>query len=401
MAAMGIALWKYTMRYSPTNPNWFNRDRFVLSNGHCCIFQYIFLHLTGYASMTKDQLLSYHSKKYHSLCPGHPEREIDGIEVTTGPLGQGITNAVGLAVASTHLAATYNRPGFDVVDSRVYCTIGDACLQEGVGMEALSLAGHWKLKNLVVLYDNNQITCDGSVDLCNTEDINMKMTATGWNVIEIDDANYDIELIVAALDQSKHSDKPTFINCKTIIGIGSSVAGKAAAHGASFGKDDVKLIKKNFGMNPEEHYIVSKDVQTFYAPLVEQGKKLEKDYDELLSKYKEAYPDLAAEFALRRAGKFVKEWESLIPKTADIKTDNMASRKSGGVVCNPLAQHINSFMVGTADLSPSVSMIWKGKKDFQHPDLRTECGINGDYSGRYREYRRIRPALISGLTVET
>ena len=383
MAAMGIALWKYTMRYSPSNPNWFNRDRFVLSNGHCCIFQYCFLHLTGYSSMTKAQLLNYHSKEYNSLCPGHPEREIDGIEVTTGPLGQGIANAVGLAVASTHLGATYNRPGFDVVNNYVYCTVGDACLQEGIGLEALSLAGHWKLKNLIVLYDNNQITCDGSVDLCNTEDISAKMKATGWNVIDIADANYDIESIVTVLSQAKQSDKPTFINCRTIIGIGSAVQGKAAAHGASFGKDDVKGIKKHFNMDPEEHFIIPEAVQKFYAPLLEKGKKLEAEYEDLLSRYGKAHPELAEDFALRRAGKFAKNWEDLIPKTADIKTDNLPSRKSGGLMCNPLAQNINSFMVGTADLSPSVSMIWKEKRDFQHPDLRTECEINGDYTGRY------------------
>lgn len=157
MAAIGIALWKYTMKYSPSNPLYFNRDRFVLSNGHTCLFQYTFLHLVGYSAMTMDQLKSYHSTRTDSLCPGHPEIENDGIEVTTGPLGQGVANAVGLAMATKHLGARYNRPGFEVVNNMTWCMIGDACLQEGVALEAIQLAGHWKLDNLCVIYDNNQV----------------------------------------------------------------------------------------------------------------------------------------------------------------------------------------------------------------------------------------------------
>lgn len=179
MSAIGVALWKYTMRYSPLHPDWFDRDRFVLSNGHACLFQYTNLYLAGYKAMTWEQLLSYHSERPDSLCPGHPEIEHEGIELTTGPLGQGIANAVGLAIASRHLAATFNRPGYEVVKSHIWCTIGDACLQEGVGCEAFSYAGHLKLGNLTVVYDNNQITCDGSVDLTNTENVNMKMEACG------------------------------------------------------------------------------------------------------------------------------------------------------------------------------------------------------------------------------
>lgn len=239
MAAIGVALWSYTMRYSPTNPRWFNRDRFVLSNGHTCLFQYTFLHLTGYKSMTFDMLKSYHSFDPHSLCAGHPEIEVDGIETTTGPLGQGIANAVGLAMATEHLAATYNRPGFDVVNNMTYCTTGDACFQEGVGLEAISLAGHWKLRRLVLIYDNNQITCDGSVDICNTEDVNAKMRASGWDVVDVHDGNYDITAIVDAVEFAKHKteDKPTFINVRTTIGLGSQNEGKAVAHGAPFGAE--------------------------------------------------------------------------------------------------------------------------------------------------------------------
>lgn len=197
--------------------------------GHACLFQYIFLHLSGYNQMTMDQLKSYHSKRADALCPGHPEIEIEGIEVTTGPLGQGVANAVGLAMATKHLGATYNRPGFELVSNHTWCMVGDACLQEGVALEAISFAGHLKLNNLTIIYDNNAITCDGSVDLTNSEDVNQKMRACGWNVIDIHDGSYDIHGIVNALQRARAStEKPTFINVRTIIGLGSAVAGTAS-----------------------------------------------------------------------------------------------------------------------------------------------------------------------------
>ncbi|PQE12484.1 transketolase protein [Rutstroemia sp. NJR-2017a BBW] len=384
MAAIGIALWRYAMKYSPENPNYFNRDRFVLSNGHTCLFQYTFLHLVGYKNMTLDQLKSYHSSRIDSICPGHPEIEHEGIEVTTGPLGQGIANAVGLAMATKHLAATYNKPNYPVVDNTTWCMIGDACLQEGVALEAISLAGHWKLNNLVVIYDNNQITCDGSVDLCNNEDVNAKMLACGWNVIDVEDGNYDIEGIVRALITAKNSkDKPTFINIRTVIGIGSKSAGDAKAHGAAFGAEDVANIKRKFGMDETKHFQVPDEVYDFFREAKPRGKKLEADWNSLVSSYAKEYPDLNKEFSLRVAGKFPDDWSKFIPAKEDLPTTPTPSRKSSGLICNPLAQNLKNFMVGTADLSPSVNMIWKGKVDFQRPDLRTTCGINGDYSGRY------------------
>jgi dihydroxyacetone synthase len=367
MAAIGVALWKYAMRYSPTNPSYFNRDRFVLSNGHTCLFQYTFLHLTGYRHMTMDQLKSYHSARTDSFCPGHPEIEHPGIEVTTGPLGQGIANAVGLAMASKHLGATYNRPGFDVVDNMTYCMIGDACLQEGVALEAIQLAGHWKLNNLVVMYDNNQITCDGSVDLCNTEDVDAKMRACGWDVINIEDGNWDVEGIVRALAKARASrDRPTFINIRTIIGVGSNVAGDAKAHGAAFGAAAVADVKRTFGMDPEKHFVVGDEVYSYFSEAETRGARLEADYAALLEGYAREHPELAAEFAKRAAGEWSADWRALIPAKEDFPTTPTASRKSAGLVCNPIAAGLQNMMVGTADLSPSVNMIWKGKVDFQH-----------------------------------
>ncbi|EED17667.1 dihydroxy-acetone synthase, putative [Talaromyces stipitatus ATCC 10500] len=384
MAAIGIALWKYTMKYSPTNPNYFNRDRFVLSNGHTCLFQYTFLHLVGYPAMAMEQLKSYHSACTNSICPGHPEIEHDGIEVTTGPLGQGIANAVGLAMATKHLGARYNRPGFEIVNNMTWCMIGDACLQEGVALEAIQLAGHWKLNNLVVIYDNNQITCDGSVDLCNTEDINAKMRACGWDVIEVDDGCYDVPALVAALAQARSNNiKPTFINVHTLIGIGSKVAGDAKAHGVAFGAEDVASIKTRFGMDPEQHFIVQDEVYDFFRDAVPRGETFENDWKQLLEQYAKEYPEMHQEFSLRVQGKMTDDWTKILPSKEEFPTIPTASRKSAGLCCNPLASKLHNMMVGTADLTPSVNMAWKGKVDFQNPDLKTTCGINGDYSGRY------------------
>lgn len=334
--------------------------------------------------MTFDQLKSYHSARTDSFCPGHPEIEHDGIEVTTGPLGQGIANAVGLAMATKHLGATYNKPNFPLVDNTTWCMIGDACLQEGVALEAISLAGHWKLNNLVVIYDNNQVTCDGSVDICNNENVNDKMRACGWNVIDVENGSHDIETIVRALITAKTSkDKPTLINVRTVIGIGSKSAGDAKAHGAAFGAEDVANIKRSSGLDETKHFQVSEEVYDYFREAKSRGRQLEAEWKELLSEYRTKYPDLADEFALRMKGEFTENWEEIIPSKESFPTSPTPSRKSSGLVCNPLAENIKNFMVGTADLTPSVNMVWKGKVDFQNPDLKTTCGINGDYSGRY------------------
>ena len=367
MTAIGVALWKYVMKYSPNNPSFFNRDRFVLSNGHACLFQYTFLHLAGYKAMTLDQLKSYHSDRVDSLCPGHPEIEHDGIEVTTGPLGQGIANAVGLAMATKNLAATYNRPGHNLVTNTTWCMIGDACLQEGVGMEAIQLAGHWRLNNLVVIYDNNQITCDGSVDLCNTEDVNAKMRACQWNVIDVEDGCYDVEGLVNAMLSAKAcSDKPTLINVRTVIGVGSKVAGNAKAHGAAYGAEDVRSIKQVFEMSPDEHFVLHDKVYEFFADIKPRGDALEKQWTEGVAAYGREYPELHEELMARVEGRFPTDWRTMIPRKEEFPTAPTASRKSAGLVCNPLAENLRNLMVGTADLSPSVNMSWKDKVDFQH-----------------------------------
>jgi dihydroxyacetone synthase len=318
--------------------------------------------------MTLDQLKSYHSDRVDALCPGHPEIEHEGIEVTTGPLGQGVANAVGLAIATKHLAAQFNKPGFDVISNHTWCMIGDACLQEGVGLEAVSLAGHLKLNNLTITYDNNQITCDGSVDLSNTEDINAKMRACGWNVIDIQDGSYDIEGIVSALKQARESkDKPTFINIRTVIGLGSAVAGEAAAHGAAFGAKDVADMKVANGFNPEEHFVISDEIRDFFAECPDRGETYVKDWNSLVQKYSVAHPELSVEFRSRIKGEMLPNWEDLIPKTFPTKLT--PTRASSGLVFNPVAEKVKNFLVGTADLSPSVHMIYPGKLDFQNVSI--------------------------------
>ncbi|KPI46008.1 Dihydroxyacetone synthase [Cyphellophora attinorum] len=385
MAAIGVALWKYVMVYSPTESTFFNRDRFVLSNGHTCLFQYAFLHLTGYPSMTLEQLKSYHSKRSDALCPGHPEIEHEGIEVTTGPLGQGVANSVGLAIASKHLAATYNQPSHQVVSNHIWCMVGDACLQEGVALEAISLAGHLRLDNLTIIYDNNQVTCDGTVDLTNTEDVNAKMRACGWDVYTVEDGCFDIEGIVTVLNQARSAaTKPTFVNVHTVIGLGSAVAGNAKAHGVAFGESDVANMKREAGFNPDEYFVISDAVYDFFSDRISNGRRVVDEWHNLLESYEHQYPDLANEFAKRREGQLPADWESLIPE--DFPNKATATRASSGLVFNPIAQKVKSFMVGTADLTPSVNMTWEGKDDFQFPGLKTDCGINGSYKGRYVHY---------------
>jgi dihydroxyacetone synthase len=398
MAAIGVALYKYVMKYSPKQCDYFNRDRFVLSNGHACLWQYLFMHLVGVESMTQDQLKSYHSHRYDSLCPGHPEIENEGVEVTTGPLGQGVANAVGLAIASKQLGATYNREGHSVVDNMTWCMIGDACLQEGVGLEAVSLASHWKLDNLCIIYDNNNVTCDGTADVANAgEDMNAKMRATGWNVIDVLDGHSNVSSIVHALLAARSSDKPTFINIRTVIGIGSSKAGTPATHGAALGMDDIVNIKKSFGLNPEEHYSLPEEVYNFFSDVAPRGKQLVDDWNNTVSSYEKAHPELAAEFKLRVEGKMPKDWTKFIPKKEDFPKEPTATRKSAGLVGNPLGENMSNFLVGTADLTPSCNVAYSKKVDFQNPELKTECGLNGDYTGRYIHYG-IREHAMCGIT---
>lgn len=367
-------------------------------SGHACLFQYINLHLTGYKAMTWEQLKSYHSERADSLCPGHPEIEHEGIELTTGPLGQGIANAVGLAIATKNLAATYNRPGYEVVNNHTWCMVGDACLQEGVGCEAFSLAGHWKLNNLTVIYDNNQITCDGSVDLTNTEDVNAKMRACGWDIIDVEDGVNDVEAIVAALEKGRDPsrEKPLFINVRTIIGVGSAVAGNAVAHGVPIGSDNVVQMKKAYGWDTEKKFVIPEQVRQFYAPLPGRGQRWVQEWQNLVSAYREEHPELATEFERRMKGELPSNWMSLIPEPGSYPTDPTPTRKSNNLTMAKMLAEVNSLMVGTADLTPSVNLAYKDYEIFNPPSLKPISGKVGSYKGRYIHYG-IREHVMAGI----
>lgn len=350
--------------------------------------------------MTWEQLLSYHSERPDSLCPGHPEIEYEGIELTTGPLGQGIANAVGLAIAAKNLAATYNKPGFDVVDPHIWVTVGDACLQEGVGCEAFSYGGHLKLGNLTCIYDNNQITCDGSVDLTNTEDVNAKMRAQGWEVVDVEDGNNDVEAIVKALEYGRqpNRDKPLFINVRTIIGLGSAVAGKAAAHGVPFGVENVKAMKKGFGWDTEKTFYIPEKVTKFYADIPARGDKHVAEWNNLVDRYGKEHPELAKEFHQRLNGEVTGDWESMIP--TNFPDEMTPTRKSNNLVVAKILQDIDTFMVGTADLTPSVNLTYKDYEIFNPPSITPISGKVGSYRGRYIHYgirEHVMGAIANGL----
>ena len=257
--------------------------------------------------------------------------------------------------------------------------VGDACLQEGVGLEAISFAGHMRLDNLTVIYDNNQITCDGLVSLTNTEDVNAKMSACGWNVIDVQNGSFDIRSIVEALNASKLADRPTFINVHTIIGVGSAVAGNAVAHGAAFSIDDVARMKQLYGFDPKASFVIPEAVRDFFADIPDRGESLVDNWESLLEQYTQTYPGLGAELKSRIRGELPANWSDLIP--TQFPSKDTASRASSGLVFNPIAKAWNQFLVGTADLSPSVNMSWTGKEDFEPPQLKT-----GSYSGRYIHY---------------
>lgn len=258
-------------------------------------------------------------------------------------------------------------------------------MQEGVALEAISFAGHLKLNNLAIIYDNNQITCDGSVDMTNTEDINTKMRATGWNVIDVEDGCFDVEGLVLALTQARDlSEKPTFINVRTVIGLGSSLEGTSLAHGDAFGVDDVARMKQECGFDPNEHFAIPESVKHFFADTVPRGQENVKRWEKLFEDYSHSYPNLADELSARLRGDLPTDWKLHIPTSFPMEPT--PSRISSGLVFSPVFERIRTFMVGSADLSDDVLINFEGMEDFQHSDLKTQCGINGTYHGRYIRY---------------
>ncbi|QEU61851.1 Tkl1/Tkl2 [Kluyveromyces lactis] len=381
-APLGLApaahvIWKQ-MRLNPKNPEWINRDRFVLSNGHACALLYSLLHLFGYDMSIEDLK---HFRHLGSKTPGHPEFELPGVEVTTGPLGQGISNAVGMAIAQANFAATYNKPDYELSDSYTYVFLGDGCLQEGVSSEASSLAGHLRLKNLIAFYDDNQITIDGNINVSFDEDVSKRYEAYGWEVLHVENGNDDLDAISKALEQAKLSDRPTLIKLTTTIGFGSLNAGSHSVHGAPLKADDVKQLKVKFGFNPEESFVVPQEVYDLYnKSTIEPGVEANKQWDALLDAYVGQFPELGAEVKRRLAGEFPEGWESKLP-TYTPEDSAVASRKLSEIVLDNVFDTLPELLGGSADLTPSNLTRSKGAVDFQPPIT----GL-GDYSGRYIRY---------------
>ena len=349
MAAMAYALWMDQMTHNPKNPAWKNRDRFVLSSGHASALIYTMLHLTGYG-LEMDDLKQF--RQWGSKTPGHPEyRHTVGIETTTGPLGQGVANAVGFAIAETMMAAKFNRPGFPVVDHRTYAFCGDGCLMEGISGEAASLAGTLELGKLTLLYDDNEISIEGDTDIAFKEDVGKRFEAYGWQVIRLDDGN-DAEKVAAALAEAKKDEKhPTLIICPTKIGFGCPAKeGSASSHGSPLGEENVLAAKKNLGM-PEETFYVLPEVYAHIAECMDKNEKAEKAWDDRFAAYCEQYPELKAEWDVWHAEELP---EDVVMNDELWQWDGkIATRATSGQMINRLAKLLPNLVGGSADLAPS------------------------------------------------
>jgi transketolase len=361
-AAMAYTLWTRHLRFNPTNPKWPGRDRFVLSGGHGSALLYALLYLTGY-DLPLEQLMNF--RQWGSITPGHPEYGLTpGVEVTTGPLGQGFANGVGMAIAATHLAAEYNRPGFEVINHFVYAIVTDGDLMEGISSEAASLAGHLGLGKIIYLYDDNHISIDGSTDLAFTEDRVARFKAYGWHVQKVIDGN-DTSAVDQAIIAAKRDPRPSLIACRTHIGYGLPTRQDTEkAHGEAPGQEELDGAKRNLGWPLEPKFYVPKDVLAFYRKAVKQGENLEKNWEQLLEKYRDQFPELASELERRLRGELPDGWQKDLPVfQADPK--GMATRAASGKVINAMAPNLPELIGGSADLTPSNDTWIKSSSDFQ------------------------------------
>ncbi|KAJ1426263.1 Transketolase, thiamine diphosphate binding domain-containing protein [Ochromonadaceae sp. CCMP2298] len=339
-----------TMTYTPSHPEWFNRDRFVLSNGHSCALYYSMLHLTGYG-ISMDDLKAF--RQFGSVTPGHPENAVTlGVEVSTGPLGQGLSNAVGMALAERHMSALYNKPGFPLVDHYTYVLCGDGCLQEGITSEASSLAGHQGLGKLIVLYDDNCIQIDGDTALTFTEDVGMRYEAYNWHVQTVSDGNDTGALRQAVQRAREETGRPSIIKVRTVIGFGSSKAGTGGVHGAPLGTADIAQVKTNFGFDPAQSFQVPAEVQAYYTATGKRGAHSKDLWEALLVGYKHAYPDLCAELTRRVKGELPEGWMDSLPGNPE-GAKAAATRVHSSNVLNALAVSLPELVGGSADLSGS------------------------------------------------
>ena len=359
MADVCAVLWSEHMNFNPKNPKWLNRDRFILSAGHGSMLIYSLLHLYGY-DLSMDDLKAF--RQWGSKTPGHPENFVTaGVETTTGPLGQGVANAVGFALAEASLAARYNREGSEIIDHYTYVVAGDGCLQEGISHEACSFAGHNKLGKLIMLYDSNNITIDGPTHISFTEDTRKRFEAYGWQVLEIDGHDYD-QINAAIAEAKKEKSKPSIIICKTIIGFGSpNRAGTSKAHGEPFPAEEIELMKEKLGLPKDKSFFVPNEISDLRAKTQEKGENLENKWNELWENYKNKNQEAAKELDNSIKGEISKEALD-IPQFGSEKA--IATRSASGTVLNHIAKYIPQLMGGSADLTPSNNTLPAGEESF-------------------------------------
>lgn len=361
MAPAAYVLWTRFLRHNPKNPKWFNRDRFLLSAGHGSMLIYSLLHLSGYG-LSMEEIKNF--RQLHSKTPGHPENILTpGVEITTGPLGQGFANGVGMGIAQKHLAAKFNKKGFPIVDHFVYCICSDGDLMEGVSYESASIAGHLKLDNLIYLYDDNKITIDGSTDLAFTEDVTKRFESSGWAVLEVEDGNDTKAIEKAIKEAQKIKDKPKLIRIKTIIGFGMPKQGTSKAHSDAPGEDAVKETKRNLGWDEDKHFFVPKEVSAHFKELMKAGAALEKDWESLVKKYSKEFPEDGKRFAALRSDQFSDNWEKSLPSFKDAEAK--ATRAYSGEVINAIAESLPQLIGGSGDLTPSNNTYIKSSGDLQ------------------------------------
>lgn len=359
-APMAYALWAKHMKHNPSHSQWFNRDRFILSAGHGSSLLYSLLHLTGY-KVSIDDLKQF--RKLNSLTPGHPEvGHTDGVEATTGPLGQGIAMAVGVAMAEAHLASKFNREGYPVVDHYTYTLVGDGCLMEGISYESMSMAGHMKLGKLIALYDSNEISLDGDLNLSFSEDIQKRTESANWQYLRVEDGN-DIAAIAAAIEAAKlHTEQPTLIEIRTVIGFGSpKVAGTNKAHGNPLGEEEARATKDAYGWHYTENFYVPDEVKAHFEQLKRAGASEEAKWNELLAAYEAAHPELSKELADAVSGKVLLSTEDILSFDP---SKSISTRVASGEAINHFVSIVPSIFGGSADLSHSTMTDIVGDKTF-------------------------------------
>jgi transketolase len=384
-APMAYVLWTRFLKHNPSNPKWFDRDRFVLSAGHGSMLLYSLLYVTGY-DLSLEQIKRF--RQWSSITPGHPESHLTpGVETTTGPLGQGFGNGVGMAIAEAYLAARYNRPGFEIIDHHTYGIVSDGDLMEGVAAEAASLAGHLKLGKLIYLYDNNHVSLAAATDITFTEDRAARFEAYGWHTQEIDDGN-DLPAIDRALRVARQqTERPSLILVRTHIGYGSPHKQDTfQAHGSPLGEKEVKLTKQNLGWPIEPSFYVPDEALSHFRQALKDGQRAEEEWQARFDAYAEAYPDLAGELTQLMRGELPSGWDAEIPQfPADAK--GTKTRVASGDVLNAIAPRLPGLIGGSADLNPSTHTALKDLGDFENPekaggDMQGSAGGGWSYAGR-------------------